>query len=273
MKIGERLIELRNEHGITQKELADVLNVTAQAISRWENEQTYPDVELLPRIADFYNVSIDSLFVRNEEEQLNMLLQNYMLTYDSAIFDKAVNLCNKLNDSAKRMYLFKLRGTHYFNLAYQELLSYNTSTLNQNQKFSYINELMESKYRLGYINYDSIQEYINLYKENSNDETLITLLLCCKYLNQTDILIKHASEFLIDNKNEYISLLLADAYSVKDVDKAINIYQELITASYENVKWDAVFNLYKITKNYEYKNILIELAKNNQYLLNMINSL
>ena len=44
---------------MTQSQLADVFNVSEQAISRWENGNTYPDITLLPAIADYFHVTID----------------------------------------------------------------------------------------------------------------------------------------------------------------------------------------------------------------------
>lgn len=46
---------------MTQSQLADVFNVSEQAVSRWENGNTYPDTELLPAIADFFGITIDEL--------------------------------------------------------------------------------------------------------------------------------------------------------------------------------------------------------------------
>jgi transcriptional regulator with XRE-family HTH domain len=47
---------------VTQQQLADAVGVTFQAVSKWENGTTVPDVGLLPEIADFFEVTIDGLF-------------------------------------------------------------------------------------------------------------------------------------------------------------------------------------------------------------------
>ena len=59
--IGAVIYELRKTKGITQDELAKYVGVSAQAVSKWENGGV-PDTELLPKIADFFEVSIDKLF-------------------------------------------------------------------------------------------------------------------------------------------------------------------------------------------------------------------
>ena len=62
LKIGKRIKALRNRDGVTQEKLADAIGVTSQAISKWENGHTLPDVSMLPRIADVFGVSMDELF-------------------------------------------------------------------------------------------------------------------------------------------------------------------------------------------------------------------
>lgn len=55
--VGERIAELRKEKNMTQEALAAALNVSSQAISKWENNATMPDISLLPRIADAFDVT------------------------------------------------------------------------------------------------------------------------------------------------------------------------------------------------------------------------
>lgn len=62
--IGKQIATLRKERGIKQEELAKHVGVSTQAVSKWENGGV-PDTELLPMIADFFSVSVDSLFGRN----------------------------------------------------------------------------------------------------------------------------------------------------------------------------------------------------------------
>ena len=61
MKIGEKIKELRKANKMTQEQLADYLNISSQAVSKWETGTSSPDIEMLPRIASFFGITIDEL--------------------------------------------------------------------------------------------------------------------------------------------------------------------------------------------------------------------
>ena len=63
-EFGEMLAELRNDRGITQKELADELFVSAGTISNYENGVHFPDIEKLIALADYFHVTTDYLLGR-----------------------------------------------------------------------------------------------------------------------------------------------------------------------------------------------------------------
>lgn len=67
MNMAENIARLRKERGLTQEALAEVLGVSAQTISKWENAITWPDVALLPVLADVFGVSIDALYGRENK--------------------------------------------------------------------------------------------------------------------------------------------------------------------------------------------------------------
>ena len=62
IKIGEKIKQLRLRDGRKQEDLANALGVSPQAVSRWEANGGYPDMELIPAIANYFNISIDELF-------------------------------------------------------------------------------------------------------------------------------------------------------------------------------------------------------------------
>ena len=69
--LGENVRSLRVAKGITQEQFGYEMGVSAQAVSRWENGATYPDITMLPMIADFFDVTLDELMGRGRELETN----------------------------------------------------------------------------------------------------------------------------------------------------------------------------------------------------------
>ncbi|MBP7174705.1 MAG: helix-turn-helix transcriptional regulator [Thermoclostridium sp.] len=61
LHLAANIAEYRHQYKITQEELAQFLGVTKASVSKWENGQSYPDITLLPRLASYFNISIDQL--------------------------------------------------------------------------------------------------------------------------------------------------------------------------------------------------------------------
>ena len=103
MTIGKRIGLLRKEKGLTQEELASHMGVSPQAVSKWENDQTCPDISALPKLARLFDVTVDELLEGKEvlpaarvlppaerKDPKDMLLR---ITVDSAQGDRVrVNL-------------------------------------------------------------------------------------------------------------------------------------------------------------------------------------
>ena len=103
LTLGENIRRLRREKNMTQEQLAETLAVSFQAVSRWENSTTYPDIELLPAIAERFSVSVDELLgipESEKEKQADALLMRYadILNYEypSADEEKRIGLRDEL---------------------------------------------------------------------------------------------------------------------------------------------------------------------------------
>ena len=75
MKLSKQIIRIRKLNDLTQEELANDLNVTRQAVSKWERDISLPDLETIKLISNKYNVSIDTLMnndVIDEEEPVSI---------------------------------------------------------------------------------------------------------------------------------------------------------------------------------------------------------
>lgn len=86
--LGEQIKKLRMNKGISQVQLADKLNVTKQSVSNWENEYIMPSVDMLIKIANFFNVSTDYLLGLSEKHTLNTDgLSDLQITHIQTIID------------------------------------------------------------------------------------------------------------------------------------------------------------------------------------------
>ena len=70
--LGKRIIAGRKRLGMTQDRLAEQLGVTAQAVSKWENDQSCPDITMLPKLAELFGISIDALLGREKQESVHV---------------------------------------------------------------------------------------------------------------------------------------------------------------------------------------------------------
>ena len=72
--LGNKIAELRKLKQMTQEDLAAQFNVSSQAVSKWENDLSIPDVTLLIQIADFFEVSLDDLLRQQETKKVVQLV-------------------------------------------------------------------------------------------------------------------------------------------------------------------------------------------------------
>ncbi len=91
LTIGEKIAALRKARNITQTQLAEYLFLVPQTISKWEMGNSTPDVALLPRIADFFGVSMDELFGRSPLDRARNLVLRYSVLRDEASFQEAMD--------------------------------------------------------------------------------------------------------------------------------------------------------------------------------------
>lgn len=92
LNIGETIKKLRKEREITQEEFAEVLGVSCQSVSRWENNSCYPDIELIPTIAAFFNISTDKLMGVDEAAE-KKAVDEYLNDFQAAISVGNIDEC------------------------------------------------------------------------------------------------------------------------------------------------------------------------------------
>ena len=89
--IGNRISQFRKEKGYTQEEMAEKLGVTPQAVSKWENDISYPDILLLPKIAVMLGVTVDVLLSGESKKDTNFLPEGQRKNIDDMMFRIYVN--------------------------------------------------------------------------------------------------------------------------------------------------------------------------------------
>ena len=80
MNLGNKIRELRRANNLTQEQLAASLNISAQAISKWEMGASYPDMTMIPTLAAFFKVTLDELFdfdVKNVDKEIEDIRLEY----------------------------------------------------------------------------------------------------------------------------------------------------------------------------------------------------
>lgn len=79
MQVGERILKLRKENNISQEELGFKINVSRQTISKWENNESSPDLNNLKSLAKLFNVSTDYLINGNKRLVKKTKAQDYFV--------------------------------------------------------------------------------------------------------------------------------------------------------------------------------------------------
>ena len=90
VKIGEIIKAKRRARDLTQEELAGILGVSKAAVSKWENEESYPDITLLPQIARLFHITMDELFGYTLEYKPLVVVNEYHFGLALEDFDKCI---------------------------------------------------------------------------------------------------------------------------------------------------------------------------------------
>lgn len=92
---GNNIKTLRKQRNLSQEQLAEVLSVSSQAISKWETGGSYPDISLLPIIADYFGISIDVLLgydMSMREENIKAYYEQAEKLFEKNAYAEAVSL-------------------------------------------------------------------------------------------------------------------------------------------------------------------------------------
>ena len=178
INIAKTIIDKRREKGITQEELANFIGVSKSSVSKWETEQSYPDIVYLPQLAAYFNVSLDELMGYEPQmasEDISELYKELSNEFAIKPFDEVMNRCR---DIVKKYF-------SCFPLVYRMALLYANYGLTSKDDEQKVSTLAEAKKLLVRV------------KEQSDDVDLKQLAL---YLEAS-------CELMLGKPNELIDLL------------------------------------------------------------------
>ena len=104
LNISNNIVQLRHEKKITQEQLAEFIGVTKASVSKWENNQSIPDITILPQLATFFDVTVDELIgytPQLSKEQIQKLYQKFGKKFAENPFEEVMS---ETQDYVKRYY-------------------------------------------------------------------------------------------------------------------------------------------------------------------------
>jgi transcriptional regulator with XRE-family HTH domain len=99
INIARTIINMRRERELTQEDLARYIGVSKASVSKWETGQSYPDITFLPRLAAFFNISIDALMgyqPQMKKEDIRKLYLALSADFASEPFDEVLERCREI---------------------------------------------------------------------------------------------------------------------------------------------------------------------------------
>lgn len=94
LKIAKNIVRLRHEKKVTQESLAEFVGVTKASVSKWETGSSMPDITMLPRLASFFDVTVDELIgyvPQLSEGQIHELYQGFAKDFANGSFEEAMS--------------------------------------------------------------------------------------------------------------------------------------------------------------------------------------
>ena len=99
MEFGNRLSKLRNQNGLSQKEVAIAISVSVNAISQYETNKRFPEADVLVRLCKYYKISADYLLGLTEQQRspqtTGEVLENTLSREQHVILDELIKMLNK----------------------------------------------------------------------------------------------------------------------------------------------------------------------------------
>lgn len=247
-KIGENIYKLRKQRNYTQQHLSEIIGVSTAAISKWETGSAYPDIELLPKIASIFDVSIDYFFdyLVNSSDNSTIIIDKASHLCETRQYSEAISMLsevllrypNNVTLKFKRAEIMIYSGvTQILDSEKIRILTKANCELKEVINSSESRQMIdESYYLLGmsYINlkdFDKALESINQFRQSNHINSGIALLQL--YLENGDINnAKRQFELNVffSIVHIHINTLWIDQVFHDDLEKSILFYEMAIGA-------------------------------------------
>jgi len=207
LKISEKIYVLRKEKGVTQEKLAEFLGVSTPAVSKWETNQSFPDITLLPEIASYFDVTIDYLMdfapsLANEEA-----MEIYRKLADAFSKEPFEKVCNQV-----KKYLKKYHNCYFLHLHMGNLLLNHLDRVDDPAKIPEIMAFTEGIFK---------RVILTTTNSKLKHEARYSLAVCYLFSGKADEIIdlmKDAVDTLLPPE-----LILAQAYQIKGCTKEAKV--------------------------------------------------
>lgn len=269
--IGDVIYRLRKEKGITQEQLANFIGVSTAAVSKWESGISYPDITLLPIIATFFNVTIDTLLnfkiELSDEEVMNIFTECEKL-FSSNKLAEAIEISKRYISKYPYSYHLKLRIGFLFTMYSwksseeekgKKMIGYSIELFEDVARNCNKSELVEhALFQLGalYPSIDEDDKAIEALNRIHKSQLDPDVLLANIHMKKKEF--KKAREILQSNLykniNDITTLCLGLANSYIDDKKGLNIIERYHNLSINIQKAVSQGEGYKLNLSFEYLN-------------------
>lgn len=254
MTLGKIMKQLRKEAFLSQEQLAAKLNITAQAVSKWENEESYPDILFLPKIAAIFGVKIDELFDYEEDsayQQIENMLDNERY-FTHADFSKAESfLLEQLSTNPNDLHALTVLGDLYHEYAIrldEKAASYTKQALALNPDDKSLHNTFHHAMHGGRLDWNVanhsalIQYYQNFIQEHPTIRRvylyLLDNLIDDGRLDEATKVLERRRTVIQDCFNDFYRLLISESINgFQATRKEYDMYLE------ENHEWQAYFSV------------------------------
>ena len=163
LSFGNTIKELRVKHGLSQEKLAEHLGVAPQSVSKWERNEGYPDITFLVPLAEFFDVTLDTLMGRDGTKK-ELRIQNILSQIDQCWHIGDHETKNRLIKEAYEEYPFDFRIVSWYTVILADVENIAENQQEIEHLCSYIlNECKEEQYR-----YEAISVLVDLYSRLGN---------------------------------------------------------------------------------------------------------